>query len=73
MRIPDNIDKYDVLSAIDRYIIGQNAIRDREILKRRLIDGIHFEPLAEEFELSVRRTKDIVYKWQTKIWKHISK
>lgn len=72
MRIPDNIDKYDVLSAIDRYIIGQNAIRDREILKRRLIDGIHFEPLAEEFELSVRRTKDIVYKWQTKIWKHIS-
>ena len=72
MRIPDNIDKYDVLVAIDRYVIGQDAMRDRQILIRRIIDGVHFEPLAEEFGLSVRRTKDIVYKWQTKIWKHIA-
>ena len=72
VRIPDNIDKYDVLVAIDRYVIGQDAMRDRQILIRRIIDGVHFEPLAEEFGLSVRRTKDIVYKWQTKIWKHIA-
>ena len=72
MRIPDNIDTYDVLVAIDRYVIGQDAMRDRQILIRRIIDGVHFEPLAEEFGLSVRRTKDIVYKWQTKIWKHIA-
>ena len=36
--------------------------RDRAILKRRLIDGICFEPLAEEFDLSVRQTRNIVYK-----------
>ena len=35
--------------------------RDRKILERRLIDGITFERLAEEFELSVRQTKTIVY------------
>ena len=34
--------------------------RDRKILERRLIDGITFERLAEEFELSVRQTKTIV-------------
>ena len=34
--------------------------RDRAILKRRFIDGICFEPLAEEFNLSVRRVKYIV-------------
>ena len=34
--------------------------RDRRILERRLIDGITFERLAEEFELSVRQTKTIV-------------
>ena len=36
--------------------------RDRKILARRLIDGITFEKLAEEFDLSVRATKTIVYK-----------
>ena len=34
--------------------------RDRNILCRRLIDGITFEKLAEEFDLSVRQTKTIV-------------
>lgn len=36
--------------------------RDRRILERRLIDGITFERLAEEFELSVRQTKTIVHR-----------
>lgn len=36
--------------------------RDRRILERRLIDGITFEKLAEEFDLSVRQTKTIVYR-----------
>ncbi len=35
--------------------------RDRAILKRRYIDGVCFEPLAEEFDLSVQRVKAIVY------------
>jgi hypothetical protein len=36
--------------------------RDRKILHRRLIDGIRFEPLAEEFDMSVRQIKNIVSK-----------
>lgn len=36
--------------------------RDRKILERRLIDGITFEKLAEEFDLSVRQTKTIVHR-----------
>ena len=71
MKIPDNIDKYAILDAIDRWVIGQDAERDRKILIRRIVDGVHYEPLAEEFDLSVRRTKDIVYKWEKKIFKHI--
>lgn len=50
---------------IDEHIHSE---RDRKILKRRMIDGICFEPLAEEFGLSVRRVKDIVYKGQKKIY-----
>jgi hypothetical protein len=44
--------------------------RDRRIMKRRMIDGICYEPLAEEFDLSVRRVKSIVYKWQDVIFRH---
>lgn len=53
---------------IDEWIFNE---RDRKILKRRLLDGIKYEPLAEEFGLSVRQTKTIVYKGVQKISKHI--
>ena len=47
---------------IDEWILGRNAERDRKILRRRLFDGITYERLAEEFDLSVRQVKNIVYK-----------
>ena len=56
---------------IDQWIIGKNSERDRQILKRRLLDGICFEPLAEEFNLSVRYTKKIVYTCQEKLFRHV--
>ena len=42
--------------------------RDRSLLYRKWVDGIHFEPLAEEFELSVRQTKTITYREQKKLF-----
>ena len=45
--------------------------RDRKIIKRRLLDGICYEPLAEEFNMSVRQTQNIVYKAQKELFKHI--
>lgn len=41
------------------------------MLKRRLLDGICFEKLSEEFSLSPRQTKDIIYKAQDRLFKHI--
>lgn len=43
-----NLDRYQWEALIDRWIFNE---RDRAILKRRLLDGICFEPLAEEFNL----------------------
>lgn len=45
--------------------------RDRAILERRLIDGITFDRLAEEFDISVRQTKSIVYKAQEQLFRHL--
>lgn len=36
--------------------------RDRRILERRLIDGVTFERLSEEFDISVSQVKRIVWK-----------
>ena len=55
-------------TAIDEWILNE---RDRAILKRRLLDGICFEPLAEEFDMSVRQIKNIVYKSQEKLFRHL--
>ena len=53
---------------IDEFIHSE---RDRAMLKRRLIDGICFEPLAEEFNLSVRQTKKIIYREQDKLFRKL--
>lgn len=55
---------------IDEWIIGRNAERDRMILKRRLLDGITYDRLAEEFDLSVRQVKNIVYRREDELFKH---
>ena len=66
-----DISRSQVEQAIDEWIIGENAERNRAILKRRLIDGIKFEDLAAEFDLSVRRTKTIVYKNLDRVFRHL--
>ena len=45
--------------------------RDRKILARRLIDGITFERLAEEFDMSVRQIQNIVKKQESFLFKHL--
>lgn len=62
--IPDNVTNTQISHIIDEYIHSE---RDRALLKRRFIDGICFEPLAEEFNLSVVQAKRIVYKQGDKV------
>lgn len=52
---------------IDEWIFNE---KHRAILKRRLLDGITFEKLAEEFDMSERQIKTIVYKAQNKLFAH---
>ena len=55
---------------IEEWIIGRNAERDRAIIKRRLLDGITFERLADEFDLSTQRVQEIVYRTQETLLRH---
>lgn len=43
----------------------------RAILKRRLIDGVTYDQLSEEFHYSVRQVKNIVYKYEKVIFRYV--
>ena len=45
--------------------------RDRQILYRRLVDGITFEALGEEFQMSDRQIKTIVYRAEKILFRHL--
>lgn len=55
----------EIRQVIDNYVRGRNAERNRAIIKRRIIDGITLEKLAEEFDMSVSQIKEIIYKNRT--------
>lgn len=64
----DNMSRTEWSNLVDEWIFHE---RDRAIIKRRLLDGICYEPLAEEFGLSVQQVKNIVYKSTQKLIKHL--
>jgi AraC-like DNA-binding protein len=57
-----------ICALIDEHI---HSDRDRQILKRRLVDGICYEPLAEEFDMSDRQIKRIIYKLQERLFRYL--
>ena len=65
--------KYPLLTTTEIALMIDDCIkseRNRAILKRRLCDGATFESLAEEFELSTRRVKQIVYESEDSLFVH---
>ena len=62
------LDTGDVAELIDRWIFKE---RDRAVMKRKLLDGLTFEETAEEFGMSVRGIKYIVYRGESIIFSHI--
>lgn len=56
----NNISNTDLSILIDEWIKNE---RDRKIMKRRLLDGITHERIAEEFELSVKQIYRITNKY----------
>jgi hypothetical protein len=57
-----------VARIIDEYVHSE---RDRAIIKRRLIDGISIERLAEEFDRSPRAMQRKIAKLQSVVFLHM--
>lgn len=64
----DSLSNSQIEHLIDEWCHNQKY---REILKLRFIDGLTFEVIAEEVDMSVRQIKNIVYKQGDKVLYHI--
>ena len=53
---------------INEYIHNE---RDRQLMYRRLVDGVGLEKLGEEFELTRRQVWNIVKKREQELFRHI--
>ena len=67
MKHETNISRSQLSEIIEEWILNE---RNRKIIKRRLLDGITYERIAEEFDMSVRQIKNISYKGIDTILKH---
>lgn len=56
----NNISNTELQHIIEEWIKSE---RDRGIMKRRLIDGITIEKLAEEYDLSVKQVHRLAMKY----------
>ena len=56
-----------------REVIGEyiHSERDRNLLIRRYVDGITYEKLAEEFDISVAQVKRIIYRHENMIFRNL--
>lgn len=59
-----------VKQVIDAWIFSR---RDRRIFELRYLDGLTYEKIAEEVDLSPRQVKNIIYKKEYKILKELER
>ena len=66
----DELSNSELSKMIDENIRGLKAVRNRKILKDRLINGLLYREIADKYNLSVDRAQKIVYRLQEQIFKH---
>lgn len=64
----DNITNSQIDSLISEYIHSEKY---RKVLHLRLVDGYTYEKIADEMLMSVRQIKNIVYKAESQLFKHL--
>lgn len=70
MKMPKNFDipRSEWEKLIDEWILNEEH---RKMLKRNLLDGIHYEALAEEFNCSRDKVARLIPRLQNRLFKKI--
>ena len=57
--------------AINQWVRGRNAKRNREIFRMSFIDGVPQEQIAEQYDMSTRQIQNIIYACQRQLFPHL--
>ena len=70
MKMPKNLDipRSEWEKLIDEWILNEEH---RKMLKRNLLDGIHYEKIAEEFDCSRDKVARLIPRLQNRLFKKI--
>lgn len=69
----------EIQNGIDEWVVGNNAERNREIMRMKLIKGYSYQKIAdklaeygdETYKLETRQIQRIIRKYRTIIFRHI--
>lgn len=67
----DSISNAELYDIINNWIKGRMAYRNKQIMVDRLIEGMTYEKIAEKYDLSINQVKNIVYKNEYIVYRHI--
>jgi DNA-directed RNA polymerase specialized sigma24 family protein len=59
----------EIETAINQRIVGKHSARDRDIMRKRLLEGLTFEEIAEAVGLSVRQVYNVVYRCEDRLFR----
>lgn len=63
--------KSTIEEIVNEYVVGFKAKRNRRLLILRWCDGLTYEELAEELDMSVSQVKKITYDYEKVLCKHL--
>ena len=66
----EDLSRSELENLIDEYV---HHARNREILKRRLLDGALYTEIASEFHLDYDYTRKLIHKEEDKLFRKIKK
>lgn len=65
------IKRTTIEAVVNEYVVGFKANRNRRLLILRWCDGLTYEELAEEMDMSVSQVKKITYDYEKVLCKHL--
>lgn len=63
--------KSTIEEIVNEHVVGFKAKRNRRLLILRWCDGLTYEELAEELDMSVSQVKKITYDYEKVLCKHL--
>jgi len=67
---PTHASKDDVIEAMEQWIMGRNAERNRAIFYDHLFRGLTYEQIAEAYEMSSRQIQNVIRSCERIVFSH---